>query len=141
MAIVTGTWASAAEVLELTGTVVTEQQVVAAQVALENHIRRVYRATDAVSPDGVWLKRACIFQSVWMKNHPELFGRVKFISTSQDGWSITYPDDGSDQWIDAQAMSALNNLGMGGNASIRINSGFQRANGFEGYPKSRWRRL
>lgn len=141
MPIVTGTWATVAEVLELTGKTVTETQVVAAQAALENHIRRVYRTTDSLSPDGVWLKRACCYQSVWMKDHPELFGRVKFLSTSQDGWSITYPDDGSDQWIDGRAMSALNNLRAGANTSIRLNSGFQSAPSLGTYPRARWRRL
>lgn len=141
MAIVTGTWASAAEVAELTGVEVTAQQLMAGQAALENHIRRVYRSSDALSPDGVWLKRAGCYQAVWMKEHPELFGRVNFLNTSQDGWSITLPDDGKDRWISDQAMSALDNLRAGANTSIRLNSGFQPANAFQGYPRSRWRRM
>jgi hypothetical protein len=139
--IVTGTWATVDEVLELTGVTVTEQQLVAGQAALENHIRRVYRSSDALSSDGVWLKRACCYQSVWLKDHPELFNRVKFTSTSQDGWSITYPDNGSDDWISPQATNVLNNLRAGANTSIRVNSGFQPASGFDSYPRSRWRRL
>lgn len=81
-------WASTADVLEVTGVTVTEAQLALAAATIEPHSGRPYTATVAAvtgAKDTHWLKRAECFQAVWQLAQPDLLQRmnVKEVVTEQ----------------------------------------------------------
>jgi hypothetical protein len=77
------TWATAADVLSLTGATVTDSQLTQANAALELHAGRLY--TDAAARTGTrdieWMRRACAYQAAWMPSQPDMFSRLDITST------------------------------------------------------------
>lgn len=139
MPIVEGTWATAADSTELTGTVPSAQNLAMAQVQIENRIRRVWRATDADRHEYRWLREAVAWQAAYVAENPTLFGQAEISSTSQDGWSVTFRDDQVPRRYAPEAIAALENLPGAANVTVRINSAFQRRAGRR-LGRTRWRR-
>lgn len=137
--VVSGTWADATFVNNLTGLTVSAEELTIAQRLTEGMVRRVYRASDVDDPDYRWLQGAVAWQAKHVHEHPELLSMADVASTSQDGWSITFRDDNRQVWFSTLAMLELNNLRRGANTSIRMNSAFQsgRATRRRGWPA--WR--
>lgn len=122
-----GTWCSVTDVLTYTGQDVTQIHVTIAQQMMEGLIRRVWRATDAQRRDFYWLQRATAWQSLYVRDHPELLTMMDVQSISQDGLTITFK--GSSQPVQLYspiALRFLSNLFRGSNTSIRLNSAFQK---------------
>ena len=138
MPIITGTWATAADALELTGRTPSDEQLIMAQAMIEGLIRRVYRANDAARREYTWLQRAVGYQAGYIANpaNATLFQQAEIVSTSQDGWSVTFRDGQAPRRYAPQALDALNNLPGQANTSIRVNSGFQ---GRRRPHRARWR--
>lgn len=88
------TWATAADVLSLTGATVTDAQLTQANAALELHAGRLY--TDAVTRTGTrdieWMRRACAYQAAWMLSQPDMFSRIDMSAMTQGGRAVGLKD-------------------------------------------------
>lgn len=83
-------WATAAEVLALTGQVVTDAQILQAQDIIELFSGTTFLATDNIGPTNLRrLNRAVAYQSVWAKLHPDIYTAVDVDTVSQEGASYT----------------------------------------------------
>lgn len=140
MPIVNGTWASAADALELTGRTPTDAQLAMAQVMIQNRIRRVWRANDADRSEYTWLRQAVAYQAGYIADpaNATLFQQAEISSTSQDGWSVSFRDGAAPRRYAPEALAALDNLPGASNVTVRINSGFQGYGGRR-RGRSRWR--
>lgn len=127
MPIVTGTWATAADALELTGRTPTDAQLAIAQVMIQNLIRRVYRSSDSARSEYTWLRQAVAWQAGYLADpaNAALVGQAEIASTGQDGWSVSFKDGGPPRRYHPEALQALNCLPGSTNVTIRFNSGFQ----------------
>ena len=80
------TWATAADVLSLTGATVTDSQLTQANGAIELHAGRLY--TDAVTRTGTrdieWVRRACAYQAAWMLSQPDMFARLDYTEVGKE---------------------------------------------------------
>jgi len=43
--------------------------------------------------DAAWIRKAIVFQSAWLLEHPEAFNQQAFSSVSQDGVSVSAPNE------------------------------------------------
>lgn len=129
MAIVNGTWATIADSTEVTGDVPSAQDLAIAQLQIENKIRRVWRSTDADRSEYRWLQLAVAFQASYVHRNPDLYASAEIVSTSQDGWSITWKEGQAPRRYHPEAIDALNCLPGAANVTVRFNSGFQGRGG------------
>lgn len=142
-----GSWCTLADIPALTGQPAPGQDALtAAQGMLEALIHRVWRPDDALHRDYYWLSRACAWQAVYVQAHPELATMMDVQSLSQDGLSITFKGTaGATQLYSPIAMRFLDALYRGSNATIRLNSAFQKnrplRTGFDPTPSVTWSRL
>lgn len=84
------TWATAAEVLDLTGATVTDAQLAQAQGIVELYAETTEAAdADQSAKTLRTLKRAVAYQAAWMTTQIDLFARLEVTSLSQDGVSLT----------------------------------------------------
>jgi hypothetical protein len=127
--IVTGTWATADDAADLTGRTPTDLQLNAAQIMIENRIRRVYRATDADRSEYRWLREAVAWQAGYLANptNANLLDSAEISSTGQDGWSVTFREGSAPRRYAPEAIEALNCLPGSQNVTLRVNSAFQGA--------------
>lgn len=124
-----GTWCSLTDVATYTGsTAVTQADVNCAQLILEGHIHRIWRATDSSRRDYYWLTRAAAFQAMYVHAHPELLTMMNVQSFSQDGIGITFRggDTLSVPLLSPVTQKLLGAMFRGSNVSIRLNSAFQK---------------
>jgi hypothetical protein len=72
------TWATTADVLALTGSTVTDADVVRANAMVEIFAGRLYTmaATRTGARDAEWMRRAVAFQVPWIAAQPDLFERL-----------------------------------------------------------------
>ncbi len=84
-------WATAANVLALTGKTVTDETVAEASAVIDIYANRTQEASGGMSPrDLGWLMRACSFQAAWMPSQPGFHQRNSYEETTQDGVQIVY---------------------------------------------------
>jgi hypothetical protein len=88
-------WATAADVVTLTGKTVTEAQRAQAVAALEVHIGLIeaVERVDVSDRDRYFLKLATCYQAAWLAAQPDLFERNDVANASQDGESATFRAD------------------------------------------------
>jgi hypothetical protein len=88
------TWATTADVLSLTGSTVTDDQLAQANAVLELHSGRFY--TDALARTGTrdieWMRRACSYQAAWMLSQPDMFARIDISQVAQEGRAVGLKD-------------------------------------------------
>lgn len=85
------TWATAANVLALTGKTVTDATVAEASAVIDIYANRTEDASAGMSPrDLGWLMRACSFQAAWMPTQPGYHQRNSYQEITQDGMQIVY---------------------------------------------------
>lgn len=82
-------WATIEQVQELTSTEVTDTDLVMAQGIIELYSGATEAMEDISVRDLRLLKMAVAYQTKWMLDNPELFGRAGVSSFSQDGLSFT----------------------------------------------------
>lgn len=85
-------WATAANVLTLTGITVTDAEVLQAQAIIELFANTTTESSDAglISSRNLrLLQRATAFQAAWMTEHPDVYTNVDVTSFSQDGQSAS----------------------------------------------------
>lgn len=123
-----GTWCSLTDVVTYTGsTAATQADLNVAQVVLEGHIHRIWRATDVQRRDYYWLTRATAFQAVYVHAHPEITTMMDVQTISQDGLSITFRAGTQTlPLIAPMARRLLDALFRGSNTTARLNSAFQK---------------
>lgn len=84
-------WATAANVLALTGKTVTDATVAEASAVIDIYANRTQEASGGMSPrDLGWLMRACAFQAAWMPSQPGFHQRNAYQEITQDGMQIVY---------------------------------------------------
>lgn len=84
-------WATAANVLALTGKTVTDQVVLEASAVIDIYANRTEAASGGMTPrDLGWLQRACAFQAAWMPTQPGFHQRNAVAQITQDGLQIIY---------------------------------------------------
>ena len=86
---VTGTWASTADVQDITGVTVTDAQLRRAQYVIDIVSGRTYEIRPLLvqenrTRDLRWLKQAVAYQAAWMISQPDMFTRMNVTSVNQD---------------------------------------------------------
>jgi len=111
-------WATASDVLAITGQAVSGPQLAVAQGVVELHVGRT---TDAVMTvrDLSWLKRAVSWQAAWLVGQYGFLFRSTVTNVSQDGVSTSFPDL-SAITLGPLCRRAINNLSWTGTRSLRI---------------------
>lgn len=88
------TWATTADVLEYTGTTVTDAQITQAQGVIDIISGVTPDGDDVISTrDQRLLKQALAYQTVWMVNQIDVFTRTDVDSLTQDGLQIAPGND------------------------------------------------
>lgn len=83
------TWATTAEVADITGVTVTEAQLIRAQHVIDIVSGRTYEihallVEENRTRDLYWLKLAVAYQAAWMLSQPDMFTRMNVTSVNQD---------------------------------------------------------
>lgn len=113
-------WATAANVLAMTGKVVTDQVVLEASAVIDIYANRTEDASAAMTArDLGWLQRACAFQAAWMPNQPGFHQRNAVAQITQDGLQIIYDKE----WqisLAPLAARALKNLSWKTSRTVQV---------------------
>lgn len=145
------TWATAAEVAEITGVTVEDSVVAQAAGVIELHTGRLQTDTGLRARDLTWLRRAVAYQAAWMNAQPDALTRSEVKSWSQDGASAS--QDGEDVVLAPLAKRALRRLSTRGTRSVFTQSTLATTKdpnfhqGVDGvvmihdYPWESWRKL
>jgi hypothetical protein len=113
-------WATAANVLALTGKTVTDQTVAEASVVIDIYANRTEEASGGMSNrDLGWLQRATAFQAAWMPSQPGFHQRNQYTEITQDGMQIVH---GAEWEINLAPMAAraLKNLSWKTSRTVRM---------------------
>jgi len=79
------TWATTAEVDDLTAETVTEGQLTQAQAVMDLHSgRTVHSAAEIGDRDLHYLKLATAYQAAWMKHQPDMYSRMDLTEVPSD---------------------------------------------------------
>lgn len=128
-------WATAANVLSLTGKIVTEQTALEASAVIDIYANRTEAASGGMSPrDLGWLQRATSFQAAWMPTQPGYHQRNAYQQVTQDGMQIVY----GKEWqisLAPLAARALKNLSWKATRTQRVVS-IRTPMGWSGDPLS-----
>lgn len=112
-------WATPAEVVEITGITVDDEQLGRAQTTIELFVGRIESELSTANMSAMslaWLKRAVAYQAAWMADQPDLFTHKAVNRVSQDGASVDLKPDA--QMLAPFAKRALKKLGWKGTRSI-----------------------
>jgi hypothetical protein len=124
------TWATAADVLEITGETVTDEWVKRANFVIESLTGRIAGNTPVeASPktstrDATWLGRAVAYQAVWMPTQPDLFGRMDITQTGASTSSTSFTDTAL--VLAPFAKLALARTSWGRSTTIEVRNGMTR---------------
>lgn len=117
--VVTGTWATLAEVYDITTTEVTERQLIDAQRTIDIYAGRTYDLADKLgAKDLYWLKQAVAHQAAWQPGQAGLSTRQQVAGFSQDGLAANY----TAEWnisLAPLAARAIKNLSWKGSRTVR----------------------
>lgn len=131
---VTNTWATAQDVLSVTGQTVSDQQVIAAGYIIDMFTGRPYTFTgpDAVvyswwentgDIDAYWLKLAVVYQTVWMVMQPDLYTRLDLENLPAKGRPLTLNAHGLE--IGPLAKKALGRVSWLRSRALHVRSPFE----------------
>lgn len=113
-------WATAANVLALTGKTVTDQVVLEASAVIDIYANRTEAASGGMSArDLGWLQRATAFQAAWMPLQPGFHQRNAYEQITQDGMQIIY----GKEWqisLAPLAARALKNLSWKASRTVAV---------------------
>lgn len=123
-------WASPAQIYNITGVEVTDQEIQDAQMVVELHCGRTAAGmgtTDArLRPrDLDWLRKAVAYQAAWQRDQPGYLERHWIKEIIQDGTNIVYASSGEASNVaflnlGPLAARAIKNLSWMKNQSIRL---------------------
>jgi hypothetical protein len=114
-------WASTDDVEAVTGQTVTDAQLALAAATIETHSGRPY--TDDIagvtgSRDTHWLKRAEVFQAVWLLAQPDLLQRLNVETVPGEGGTTQLTSDALT--LAPYAARALAKLSWKRSRSVRV---------------------
>lgn len=113
-------WATAANVLALTGQTVTDQTVAEASAVITIYANRTESASASLSPrDLGWLQQATAFQAAWMPLQPGFHQRNSYEQITTDGTQVIY----GKEWqisLAPLAARALKNLSWKTNRTVEL---------------------
>ncbi len=113
-------WASAADVLAITGQTVTDAQVSQAQAVVEIYVGRTPDADEAIgNRDLHWLKQAVSWQAAWMAEQVAYHARTSFQIQVQDGVHV-HLDSAHQMQLAPLATRSIRNLSWFGNRSLQL---------------------
>lgn len=121
-------YATPADVMNLTGTQVSDQQCAQAQFVIDLVTNRTIAVSGQLRPrDLGWLRYAVAYQAAWITAHPEIFTVQDVQSISQDGLSVTWRSTSGVEvrYLSPLACRALSRVSWMRSRSIAINSDFQ----------------
>lgn len=125
--IVVPTWCTVSQAVQITGQVVTGDELIAAQGVIDLVTNRTVEVSGGIHyRDLVWLGRAVAYQAVWMPSQPDIFTRSAINGVSQDGVSAQGQDK---SWIYLAPLAAraLRNCSWIRSRSLRVMSAFEDA--------------
>ncbi|MFB7111731.1 hypothetical protein [Streptomyces sp. NPDC056291] len=117
------TWATTADVLDITGVTVTEAQLTRAQHVIDMVSGRTYDIHDLLVAENrrrdlYWLKLAVAYQAAWMIAQPDMFTRMNVTRVDQD---MSEAEMGASALVLAPlARRALNRLSWRGTRSLQV---------------------
>jgi len=115
------TWSTTAQVLTLTGAVVTEAQLTMAEGDISLSAGRDPATTPAdalTTRDQYWLGLAVAYQAAWLAAQPDAFTRSAVTSYGDNGQSVTFAPRGQD--LAPRARTALKRVSWKGTASVAV---------------------
>ncbi|KND38479.1 hypothetical protein [Streptomyces acidiscabies] len=116
-------WATTADVLDITGTTVTAAQLTRAQYVIDMLSGRTYDIHDLLvqenrTRDLYWLKLAVAYQAAWMISQPDMFTRMNVTSVNQDTSQAQM--GASALVLSPLARRALNRVSWRGTRSLQV---------------------
>lgn len=116
------TWASAADVLAITGASATAPEVAAGNAVITIYANRTPDASAGMSGrDLSWLRQAASWQTVWQRDQPGFNARSVVSGYSQDGLSVQHRADWNVSLAPLAARS-LKNLSWKASRTLRTPS-------------------
>lgn len=126
------TWCSVTQAQAITGELPSETNLAVASSIIEMVAGVFADAVEATDTEDAvaqyiadrdlrWLRMACAWQSVWVREHPDLLTRDLTTTESADGQSVTWGPDAA--LLGPLAKRALRNLSWRGTRSIGISTG------------------
>lgn len=116
------TWATIQEVADITGAVVTNEQLFPAQEVIDLYSNRTMAAASGLrARDIVWLRKAVAWQAVWQAQQFGFSGRNQMVELAQDGLKVKFPNP-SGATLSPLAARALRNLSWKGSKTLRVAS-------------------
>ena len=114
------TWATAEDVLNVTGVDVTltPSTLAAAESDISMHTG-VLTTAIVFDRDAEWLRQAVAWQAAWLAGQPGNEQRSSVTSVSQDGLSVTYQDPTA-VVLAPRARRCIKNLSWMGTRSVRV---------------------
>lgn len=114
------TWATVAEVLDVTGASVTASVLSQASAVVTIYCNRTEAASSSMGTrDLHWLKQATCWQAAWQLEQPGWATRSRVDSVQQDAASVTYASE-SALTLAPLAERALRNLSWKGARTLRV---------------------
>jgi hypothetical protein len=118
-----GTWASAADVLAITGKTVSDSVVTQAQNIIDMFTARPYTTSEYVGlRDRHYLKLALAYQAAWIPTQPDLFGRLNYSGLTQDGNTVNLNENAL--VLAPMARQALKKVSWLKSRSLHVQSAF-----------------
>lgn len=115
-------WSTIDQTLQVTGTLVTPEELLMAQGIIELVTKRRYSDTinnRIRARDEEWLSLAVSYQAVWQRTQPDLFTKTAYESVSQDGFSGKLFNKSSN-YLGPLAERALKNCSWLKSRSVRV---------------------
>lgn len=123
-------WATAQQVIDITGTSVTDAQLTRAQASIEMYSNRIYADTDKIrTRDLYWLRLAVAYQAAWQVGQYDLHTRIDANQIQQDGVVANLNDTA--MTLGPEAKKALQRCSWMRGRTIHVRSPFE--DGQRGY--------
>lgn len=117
-------WVEPQEVIDVTGVVVTDQQLAQAQASVEMFSNRISADSDRIRPrDLYWLGRAVAYQAAWEQGQFDLNTRLDTTSAQQDGAVATLGEHAI--ILSPRAKQALQRVSWMRSRTVHIRSPFE----------------
>lgn len=114
------TWASIADVANMTSIAVTQAQLLAAQAIIDMHSETTVNARINIRPRDRWrLRQAVAYQAAWMSDTPDVFTRNEISSAGHAATSFAFVSPES-VTLSPLAKNALSKLSWKRSRSVRI---------------------
>jgi hypothetical protein len=123
-------WATPQQVIDITGTTVTDGQLLQAQSSIEMLSNRIFDDTARIrTRDLYWLRKAVAYQAAWLKGQYDLHTRLDATQVQQDGLVANLTDKA--MTLGPEAKQALQRCSWMRSRTVHVRSPF--VDGQRGY--------